>query len=136
MKTITYNKLVRDMIPEIIEASGKKVVCETLNEEDYLKLLKQKLLEELNEFLESDDVAELADMGEVMHALLEYKGVSIETFQRIRQEKLEKRGGFKKRLLLKEVIEEQKKTLYAPPASVFFTWAGGLLFLKLINNYY
>ncbi|OGO78464.1 MAG: phosphoribosyl-ATP pyrophosphohydrolase [Clostridiales bacterium GWB2_37_7] len=106
MKTITYNKLVRDMIPEIIEASGKKVVCETLNEEDYLKLLKQKLLEELNEFLEGDDVAELADMGEVMHALLEYKGVSIETFQRIRLEKLEKRGGFKKRLLLKEVIEE------------------------------
>ncbi|MDF2893187.1 MAG: hypothetical protein K0R80_3554 [Clostridia bacterium] len=47
-----------------------------------------------------------ADMGEVMHALLEYKGVSLETFQRIRLEKLEKRGGFKKRLLLKEVFEE------------------------------
>lgn len=106
MKTTTYNKLVRDMIPEIIEASGKKVVYDTLNDEDYLKLLKQKLVEELNEFLESGDVAELADMGEVMHALLEYKGVSIETFQRIRLEKLEKRGGFKKKIMLKEVIEE------------------------------
>lgn len=106
MKTTTYNKLVRDMIPEIIEASGKKAVCETLNDEVYIKLLKQKLVEELNEFLESDDVAELADMGEVMHALLEYKGVSIETFQRIRLEKLEKRGGFKKKIMLKEVIEE------------------------------
>lgn len=107
MKTITYNKLVRDRIPEIIEATGKKVVYETItSEEDYIKLLKDKLVEEMNEFLESDDVAELADMGEVMHALLEYKGVSVETFQRIRLEKLEKRGGFKKRLLLKEVIEE------------------------------
>jgi predicted house-cleaning noncanonical NTP pyrophosphatase (MazG superfamily) len=107
MKTITYNKLVRDRIPEIIEANGKKAVCETITrDEEYIKLLKDKLVEEMNEFLESDDVAELADMGEVMHALLEYKGVSLETFQRIRLEKLEKRGGFKKKILLKEVIEE------------------------------
>lgn len=107
MKTITYNKLVRDRIPEIIEANGKKAVYETItSEEDYIKFLKDKLVEEMNEFLESDDVAELADMGEVMHGILEYKGVSVETFQRIRLEKLEKRGGFKKRLLLKEVIEE------------------------------
>jgi len=107
MKTITYNKLVRDRIPEIIESSGKKAVCETIgNDEDYIKSLKNKLIEEMNEYLESDDVAELADLGEVMHAILEYKGVSVETFQRIRLEKLEKRGGFKKRLRLKEVIEE------------------------------
>jgi predicted house-cleaning noncanonical NTP pyrophosphatase (MazG superfamily) len=107
MKTITYNKLVRDRIPEIIEANGKKAVYETVTrDEDYIKLLKDKLVEEMNEFLESEDIAELADMGEVMHALLEYKGVSLETFQRIRLEKLEKRGGFKKKLLLKEVIEE------------------------------
>jgi predicted house-cleaning noncanonical NTP pyrophosphatase (MazG superfamily) len=107
MKTIIYNKLVRDGIPEIIEANGKRAICETIAEDkEYIRLLKEKLVEEMNEFLESDDVAELADMGEVMHALLEYKGVSVETFQRIRLEKLEKRGGFKKRLLLKEVIEE------------------------------
>ena len=107
MRKTTYNKLVRDGIPEIIESSGKKAIYETItNGESYVKLLKDKLSEELNEFLESDDIAELADMGEVMHALLEYKGISIETFQRIRLEKLEKRGGFKKRLLLKEVIEE------------------------------
>jgi predicted house-cleaning noncanonical NTP pyrophosphatase (MazG superfamily) len=107
MKTTTYNKLVRDRIPEIIEASGKKAVYQaTTTDEEYIKFLKDKLMEEVNEFLESDDTAELADMGEVMHAILEYKGVSVETFQRIRLEKLEKRGGFKKRLLLKEVIEE------------------------------
>jgi predicted house-cleaning noncanonical NTP pyrophosphatase (MazG superfamily) len=107
MKAIKYNKLVRDRIPEMIESSGKKAVYETIaKDEDYIKFLKNKLIEEMNEFLESDDVAELADIGEVMHAILENKGVSVETFQRIRLEKLEKRGGFKKRLLLKEVIEE------------------------------
>jgi predicted house-cleaning noncanonical NTP pyrophosphatase (MazG superfamily) len=106
MKTITYNKLVRDRIPEIIESNGRKAIYEAItNDENYIKFLKDELVEEMNEFLESDDVAELADMGEVMHALLEYKGVSVETFQSIRLEKLEKRGGFKKRLLLKEVIE-------------------------------
>lgn len=107
MKTTTYNKLVRDRIPEIIQSNGKKAIYEAIqDEETYIRLLKEKLVEELNEFLDSDDVAELADMGEVMHALLEYKKVSIETFQRIRLEKLEKRGGFKNRLLLKEVVEE------------------------------
>lgn len=106
MKKTVYNKLVRDRIPEIIEAEGKKPIVETLDEEQYIKLLKEKLVEEVNEFLESDTVEELADIGEVMHALLEYKGVSIETFQSVRQEKLVKRGKFTKRLLLKEVIEE------------------------------
>lgn len=106
MKTTSYNKLVRDRIPEVIEAEGKKAIYEAIDEEHFLKYLNEKLVEELNEYLESGSVEELADMGEVMHALLEYKGISIEAFQKVRLEKLEKRGGFKKRLLLKEVVEK------------------------------
>ena len=45
----TYHKLVRDRIPEIIENDGKKCVCETLSDEDYISLLDQKLNEELAE---------------------------------------------------------------------------------------
>ena len=45
MKTITYNKLVRDKIPEIIEASGKKCEIKALNDDAYLKMLdKMKLI--------------------------------------------------------------------------------------------
>lgn len=106
MKTTVYNKLIRDRIPEIIEATGRRPVYETLDDASYIKLLKEKLVEEVNEFLESDSLEELADIGEVMHALLEYKGISIEAFQKSRMDKLENRGAFKKRLLLKEVIEE------------------------------
>ena len=106
MKTITYNKLVRDKIPQIIENTGNKCVCEILADEQYVKMLNEKLQEELNEYLESGSVEELADMGEVMHAILAYKNVSIEEFQKIRLDKLEARGGFKDRILLKEVIEE------------------------------
>lgn len=106
MKTITYNKLIRDRIPEIIEADGRKAICETLGDQDYLNFLKEKLIEEVTEFNDSESLEELADIGEVMHAILDYKGISLEQFQKARQEKLEKRGGFKKRLFLKEVIEE------------------------------
>ena len=104
MKTIKYNKLVRDKIPEIIEKSGKKAVTEILPDDKYVEMLNQKLLEEVNEFFESGSVEELADIGEVMHAIMAYKGISIEEFQRVRLEKLEKRGGFKDKIMLVEVI--------------------------------
>lgn len=106
MKTIKYNKLVRDKIPEIIEQSGKTAVTETLPDDKYVEMLNQKLLEEVNEFFESGTVEELADIGEVMHAIMAYKGITLEEFQRVRLEKLEKRGGFKDKVLLVEVVEE------------------------------
>lgn len=106
MKSIKYNKLVRDKIPMIIENTGNKCICETLSDDDYIKMLNEKLKEELDEYLESGTLEELADIGEVMHAILAYKNISLEEFQRVRMEKFESRGGFKDRILLKEVIEE------------------------------
>jgi predicted house-cleaning noncanonical NTP pyrophosphatase (MazG superfamily) len=105
MKTTTCNKLVRDKIPEIIEDSGKECVCEILSDDQYIKMLNEKLQEEVNEYFESGSVEELADIGEVMHAILAYKNVSIEEFQKVRIEKLEARGGFKNKIFLKEVLE-------------------------------
>lgn len=104
--TIKYNKLIRDKIPEIIEANGKKAVVEVLDDENVLKYLDIKLGEELKEYQESGSVEELADLVEVVYALLDCKGVSLEEFEKIRVDKAEKRGGFKKRLLLKEVITD------------------------------
>lgn len=106
MKTITYNKLVRDKIPQIIEQAGKTCVCETLADEQYIQMLNEKLLEEVKEFLESGTVEELADIEEVMHAILAFKNVSIEEFQRVRLDKINARGGFTDKILLKEVIEK------------------------------
>jgi predicted house-cleaning noncanonical NTP pyrophosphatase (MazG superfamily) len=107
MKSIKYNKLIRDRIPEIIEKSGKKAIVETLNESDYINFLKVKLEEELEEFKKSEDIEEIADIIEVLYAIVEFKGMSIKDLEKIRLEKAEKRGAFKKRLLLKEVIENQ-----------------------------
>ena len=77
MKTITYHKLVRDKIPEIIKQSGKQCVCSTLSENDYFLLLDQKLNEELQEYQESKSMEELADLLEVMHAVALARGSSI-----------------------------------------------------------
>lgn len=106
MKVITYNKLVRDRIPEIIEKSGKRAVVEKLADEAYKKFLDDKLSEELQEYLASDSVDELADLVEVIYSILKYKGIEIADFHGLREKKAAERGAFEKRLLLKEVIEE------------------------------
>ena len=99
-----YNKLVRDKIPSIIE-KNEGVVPKTriLETTEYLKELNIKLKEELNEYLESGDVEELADLEEVLRAVLDAKNVSYEEFEKIRNKKAEKRGAFKKRIFLESV---------------------------------
>ena len=62
MSITKYDKLVRDLIPEIIEASGKRCVCSTLSDEEYLDKLDEKLNEELAEYQESKSMEELADL--------------------------------------------------------------------------
>ena len=101
-----YNKLVRDKIPEIIFQNDKKE-CQTrtLNNDEYLDSLNTKLQEELKEYLESGDVEELADLEEVLLAILDAKQVSHDEFEKIRLSKVQKRGAFKNRIFLESVDE-------------------------------
>ena len=107
MKTI-HNKLVRDRIPEIIEASGKGCVCKTLNEQEYLAALDAKLNEELAEYQQDKSMEELADLLEVIRAVINARGGSYEAVEDIRRAKAEKRGGFEKRIWLVETADSQK----------------------------
>lgn len=100
-----YNKLVRDKIPELIESDGRKAIIEKLDESQYREFLNIKLGEELKEYLESGEVEELADLVEVIYAILDSKNVTISEFEKVREEKILKRGAFKERLLLKEIVE-------------------------------
>ena len=102
-----YHKLVRDRIPEIIEADGKTCVCETLSDQDYLSLLDQKLNEELAEYQESKSLEELADLLEVMQAVVKARGWTLEELEQVRADKAVKRGGFERKILLKEVREKE-----------------------------
>lgn len=101
-----YNKLVRDRIPEIIKNAGKIAEYEVLSQADYAKMLEKKLDEETAEYHASKNVEELADILEVLYALAESSGYSADELERLRARKAQERGGFKKRLFLKKVIEE------------------------------
>ena len=100
-----YDKLVRDRIPEIIESDGKTCVTEVLSTEQYLQKLDAKLNEELAEYQESKSLEELADLLEVMQAVVKARGWTLEELEQVRADKASKRGGFEVRLLLKEVQE-------------------------------
>ncbi len=106
MGTIKYSKLVRDHIPEIIEASGKSCVTEILSDEDYLRMIDAKLDEELAEYHKDQNVEELADLMEVIYAAAIARGYTIEQLENVRAEKAEKRGSFQKKILLLEVTED------------------------------
>lgn len=98
-----YNKLVRDRIIEIIREDGKTPEFEVVNEERCKELLVEKLQEEMQEFLESREIVELADMLEVMKAYVEMCGVSWGELMEMKREKAESRGGFRESLFLKWV---------------------------------
>jgi predicted house-cleaning noncanonical NTP pyrophosphatase (MazG superfamily) len=110
-KMPTYNKLVRDRIPEIIEKAGKSFTMRVLDTEEYKQELHKKMREEHREYMESgsdqDSLEELADLLEVIYALAEVHGSSFEELEQIRQEKADKRGGFLERLFLIEVEDDK-----------------------------
>lgn len=96
-----FNKLVRDKIPEIIrEKDNRTCTTEILDDDKYLEELNRKLQEELKEYLESGEVEELADLEEVLRAILKVKKVDYNNFEKIRKDKVEKRGAFDKKIFL------------------------------------
>lgn len=97
---IYYNKVIRDNIPSIIEKSGKKYEVHELNDDDFLVGLKKKLLEEIDEFNDCEDVKELADVLEVVYAIARLKGVSREELEEMRKAKVDSNGGFDNNLYL------------------------------------
>ena len=99
----TYDKLVRDRVPELIRQSGATPHVLKLNREEYRKRLRQKLEEELREYLESGRAEELADLYEVMRACAAEDGKTWDDIEELRRQKARQRGGFSQQLLLMSV---------------------------------
>ena len=106
MTTKTYNKLVRDLIPEVIEASGNKCRTRVLSDEEYLEMLDSKLDEELAEYHKDQNIEELADLLELIRAAAIARGYTLEELEAARAEKLKERGGFEKKIFLIDVEEK------------------------------
>ena len=106
-----YNKLVRDKIPEDIDSEpGRKCKYRILNDEDYLKELNRKVLEEANEFIEENSIEELGDLMEVIKAIMQLKGYNIEEVNIAMKIKEHKKGAFNNKIFL-EYVDEEKRNL-------------------------
>ena len=105
MSEIIHNKLVRNNIPQIIEAAGKQAVTRVLSDEEYLAELDRKLTEECAEYQADKNVEELADVLEVLYAIAAARGYYVQELERMRVAKVEKRGGFADRIFLEKVVE-------------------------------
>jgi predicted house-cleaning noncanonical NTP pyrophosphatase (MazG superfamily) len=98
-----YKKLVRDKIPQIIKADGKKLKTRVLNDEEHMQELIRKLKEEIEEFEKDLSIEELADIKEVTIAIREALGVHEGVLEGARRKKAATNGRFKKRIFLESV---------------------------------
>ena len=103
MSSIHHDKLVRDKIPEIICRAGKEPVTDVLPPEAMPDALDRKLKEEVQEYLESKSVEEMADILEVLHGIAFNKGIAWDEVESVRLRKRDERGGFEKGIRLLEV---------------------------------
>lgn len=96
----TFGKLVRDQIPDIIRQQGEIPYTAILSDDRYLAELNKKLTEEVSEYQQSNELEELADVMEVIFAICRARGFSIDELQKIREDKLKRRGGFSEKIFL------------------------------------
>ena len=107
----TYNKLVRDKIPENIDSeNGRKSKYRILNDDEYLKELNKKVIEEANEFVEENSIEELGDLMEVLNAIMKLKGYKMEDVNIAMKKKVDKKGSFNNRIYL-EYVDEKSRNL-------------------------
>ena len=105
MHVKTYNKLIRDRIPEIIAANGKNCRTRQADGAEYRGLLEKKCMEEWQEYLESGSLEEMADLIEALRALIAERGWTEAQLEAVRLAKRAARGGFENRIVLLDVTE-------------------------------
>ena len=107
-----YNKLVRDNIPDIIRDDNETPVTRILTDVEYEIELYRKLVEECKEVFEAENdnetCKELADVLEVIRAIANVKGKSLEDIIKLANDKRDKRGGFSKKIYLEKSIKKEE----------------------------
>jgi predicted house-cleaning noncanonical NTP pyrophosphatase (MazG superfamily) len=104
-RSTKYNKLVRDYIPHILQQQGLKFTIHTVSGDEYLTRLQDKLQEEVAEYIANPCLEELADITEVIYALVRAQGHEPHAFTYELNHKRRQRGGFEKGIVLEKVKE-------------------------------
>lgn len=102
INSMKYDKLIRDKIPQILKDKGIPFITHIATDVEYEQKLKDKLQEEVDEFLEDLNKEELADILEVIYALCDFYKFDKNKVEEIRKKKAEKRGTFKDKIILDE----------------------------------
>ena len=109
MNRKTYNKLIRDKIPEIIKKNGANPKISVLEKEQFKNALKEKLVEEAKELLEAktDDeiLNELSDVLQLVESIALNNDTTLAKVEKQKEKKKVERGGFDKKLFLEYVDE-------------------------------
>ncbi|EEM49221.1 nucleoside triphosphate pyrophosphohydrolase [Bacillus cereus] len=112
--TPTYNKLIRNKIPQIIKSNGKTPTTRILPQDEYIKEICKKTEEELIEYLEADTkehkLEELSDLLELINTPTKHKCTTLEEINKIRKKKAKERGDFSDRVFLIEVAPPKPLT--------------------------
>lgn len=108
MAETTYNKLVRDKIPEIIERNGQTPVTHTLGDEAFLAALDAKLSEEVAEYRENPSMEEIADILEVLEAIVAMRNYPQAELRRKKNAKMVKNGSYTSRIFLEKVLDTKE----------------------------
>lgn len=109
-----YNKLVRDNIIDIIKNNGEEPIYSILDDSNYVSCLEKKLYEEYLEVIDSDGddrVEELADMLEVIEALASTCDKTLDDVLVVKNNKRNKRGGFKEKIFLQKVLTNKENNV-------------------------
>lgn len=110
-KTAEYGKLVRDKIPQIIEADGSNPEIRILDKVEKEKELRRKIVEEANELANAKDVGEVRkeaeDVLEVLYSIIDNNGMTLDEVEEVRRDRAESRGGFSQGIYLERTIEKE-----------------------------
>lgn len=90
---------------EILKKQGREPIFRILDDKEYVEKLIDKLCDEVGEFDEDRTADELADILEVLNALMDALHITPAQLKKARQKKAKTRGVFKKRIFLEKVIE-------------------------------
>ena len=103
-------KLVRDLIPRIIEEDGKTCKYHIANHDEYKARLYEKMREELDEFISAPCYEEAADMWEVFSAICKLHDMNMIRVEMTAVDKYDLRGGFDNKIILEEVLDESRRS--------------------------